>query len=132
MKQPLLLLFAVIGICSLPLRSQEISAGITGRVTDPSGSAIINANVAAKDLVRGTEWDTKTNEDGIYAFPRIPAGDYQVRVEASGFKSFVQASLHLVVNQRPRLDLPMEVRAVPEGVPGTATPAWRQTSPTTC
>jgi hypothetical protein len=130
MKQPLLLLFGAICICSLPLRSQEVSAGITGRVTDPSGSAIVNANVAAKDLVRGTEWDTKTNEDGIYAFPRVPAGDYQVRVEASGFKAFVQASLHLDVNQRARLDVPMEVGAVSESVSVTADAALLQTETT--
>ena len=110
--------------------SQEISAGITGRVTDPSGSAIVNANIAAKDLVRGTEWDTKTNEDGIYAFPRVPAGDYQVRVEASGFKAFVQASLHLDVNQRARLDVPMEVGAVSESVSVTADAALLQTETT--
>ena len=130
MSQRLLLLFAAICICSLPLRSQEVSAGITGRVTDPSGSAIINANVVAKDLVRGTEWDTKTNEDGIYAFPRVPAGDYQVRVEASGFKAFVQASLHLDVNQRARLDVPMEVGAVSESVSVTADAALLQTETT--
>src|SRR6202171_3636506 len=130
MKQPLLLLFAAICICSLPLRPQEVSAGITGRVTDPSGSAIINANVVAKDLVRGTEWDTKTNEDGIYAYPRIPAGDYQVRVEAKGFKAFVQASLHLDVNQRARVDVPMEVGAVSESVSVTADAALLQTETT--
>ena len=50
MNQRLLLLFAAICICSLPLMSQEVSVGITGRVTDPSGSAIVNASVTAKDL----------------------------------------------------------------------------------
>src|SRR5579864_9316472 len=130
MNQRLSLLFAAICICSLPLMSQEVSAGITGRVTDPSGSAIVNANVTAKDLVRSTEWDTKTNEDGIYAFPRIPAGDYQVRVEANGFKAFVQASLHLDVNQRARLDVPMEVGAVSESVSVTADAALLQTDTT--
>src|SRR5882724_11652486 len=82
------------------LMSQEISAGITGRVTDPSNSAIVGATVVAKDLDRGTEWPTKTNVDGIYAFPRIPAGEYEVRVEAPGFKRFVQSRLRLDVNQR--------------------------------
>ena len=54
--------------------AQEVSAGITGRVTDPSGGAIVGATVIAKDLDRGTQWPTKTNEDGIYAFPRVPVG----------------------------------------------------------
>jgi hypothetical protein len=82
--------------------AQEVSAGITGRVTDPSGSAIVGAAVTAKDQDRGTEWHTKTNEEGIYAFPRIPASDYEVRVGAPGFKGFVQERLHLDVNERAR------------------------------
>src|ERR1035438_4471398 len=66
--------------------AQEVSAGITGRVTDPSGGSIVGATVTAKDLDRGTEWPTKTNEDGIYAFPRIPVGTYSLKIEAKGFK----------------------------------------------
>ena len=73
------------------MSAQEVSAGITGRVTDPSGSAIVGATVTAKDLDRGTDWPTTTNEDGIYAFPRIPVGRYQLKVEAKGFKTNVQS-----------------------------------------
>ena len=64
-------------VCLSPFTAyaQEVSAGITGRVTDPSGSAIVGATVTAKDQDRGTEWPTTTNMDGIYAFPRIPVGD---------------------------------------------------------
>src|SRR5207249_7683946 len=64
MKKVLSLLCAGMTLCSVPLMSQEISAGITGRVTDPSNSAIVGATVVAKDLDRGTEWPTKTNQDG--------------------------------------------------------------------
>ena len=110
--------------------AQEVSAGITGRVTDASNSAIVGATVTAKDLDRGTVWPTKTNEEGIYAFPRIPAGDYEVRVEAQGFKTFVQERLHLDVNQRARLDVPMQVGAVTESVSVTADAALLQTDTT--
>jgi hypothetical protein len=115
---------------SLPLLAQEVSAGITGRVTDPSGSAVVDAAVIAKDKDRGTEWPTKTNEDGIYAFPRIPAGDYQLRVEAPGFKTFVQSSLHLDVNQRERLDVPMQLGMVSESVSVSGEAALLQTDTT--
>ena len=72
--------FVVLCAAALPSWAQEVSAGIIGRVTDPTGSAIVGATVTAKDLTRGTEWPTRTNAEGIYAFPRIPAGDYEVRV----------------------------------------------------
>ena len=98
--------------------------------TDPSNSAIVGATVVAKDLDRGTEWPTKTNQDGIYAFPRIPAGEYQVSVEAPGFKKFVQSRLRLDVNQRARLDAPLEVGGVTESVSVTADAALLQTDTT--
>jgi hypothetical protein len=115
---------------SLPVLAQEVSAGITGHVTDPSGSSVVNATVIAKDKDRGTEWPTKTNEDGIYAFPRIPAGDYELRVEAPGFKTFVQSSLHLDVNQRARLDVPMQLGVVSESVSVSGEAALLQTDTT--
>ena len=130
MNSRLVVLCAALYLCCSPLFSQEVSAGVTGRVTDPSGSSIVNASVTAKDLERNTEYPTKTNEDGIYAFPRIPPGNYELRVEAPGFKSFVQASLHLDVNQRARLDVPMQVGGVSESVSVTAEAALLQTDTT--
>src|SRR5262245_27118366 len=47
-------------LACLPLMSQEVSAGITGRVTDPSGSAIVGASVTARDMDRQTQWPAKT------------------------------------------------------------------------
>src|ERR1035441_319140 len=51
-----------------PLAAQEISAELTGHVTDGSGGSIVKAAVTARDLDRGTVWPTVTNEDGIYIF----------------------------------------------------------------
>src|SRR5262249_6858410 len=87
MRREFVTLCVIALVAGMPLFGQEVSAGITGRVTDPSGSAIVGAKVNAKDMDRGTDWPTVSNEDGIYAFPRIPVGKYQVKVEAQGFKS---------------------------------------------
>jgi hypothetical protein len=65
--------------------AQEVSAGITGSVTDPSQAAIVGATVVATEMDRGTVWTTESNAVGVYAFPRIPPGRYEVRVEAQGF-----------------------------------------------
>ena len=105
LRRLMFLVCGVVFLCTASVFAQEVSAGITGRVTDPSGGSIVGANVTAKDLDRGTEWPTKTNEDGIYAFPRIPIGKYELRVEASGFKTYVNPSLALEVNQRARVDV---------------------------
>ena len=117
-------------LSALAAYAQEVSAGITGRVTDPSGSAIVGATVNAKDLDRGTEWPTTTNEDGIYAFPRIPIGHYELRVEAKGFKTWVQTAVTLEVNQRARMDVAMQIGGLTETVTVSGEAALLQTETT--
>ena len=77
-------------------------------------------------------WPTKTNEDGIYAFPRIPAGDYELRVEAQGFKSCsCRRACTLELNQRARLDCAhASRRRLTESVSVTAEAALLQTDTT--
>jgi Carboxypeptidase regulatory-like domain/TonB dependent receptor-like, beta-barrel len=130
MKTKLLFVATLLGLTALPLMSQEVSAGITGRVTDPSGGAIVGATVTAKDLDRGTPWTTKTNEDGIYAFPRIPVGRYELKVENAGFKTYSAPELVLEVNQRARVDARMEVGGVTETVTVSGDAAQLQTDTT--
>ncbi len=110
---PLLLL---ISVSAASLVAQEVSAGITGRITDPSGAAIVGATVTARDIQRGTVWPTQTNEEGVYAFPRIPVGTYELKVEAKGFKTLTRTGVTLELNQRARLDLRLELGAVTETI----------------
>src|SRR6266567_1554394 len=62
--------------------AQQATASITGLVTDPSGAPIANAKVIAKDADRGTTWPTQTNSEGLYSFPTLPVGRYEVRIES--------------------------------------------------
>lgn len=109
-------LAALLLVTVQPLLSQEVSAGITGRITDPSGAAIAGAGVTARDTQRGTVWPTETNENGIYAFPRVPVGTYELKVEAKGFKTFTRPGIVLELNQRARVDITMEIGALTESV----------------
>jgi hypothetical protein len=126
-----LAVFTVLSLLgSLPLCAQETSASITGRVTDPTGSAIVGAKVSATDQDRGTDFPTTTNDDGVYAFPRIPVGRYQLKVEAKGFKTNLVSAFTLEVNQRARFDVRMEVGGVTETVTVTGEAAVLQTDTT--
>ncbi len=130
MQRKLLFVATLTCLSCLPVMAQEVSAGITGRVTDPSGGAIVGAAVTAKDLDRQTQWPTKTNEDGIYAFPRIPVGRYELRIESAGFKAHVDPEIVLQINQRARVDARLEVGAISESVSVTAESAQLQTETT--
>src|SRR5437016_1311573 len=84
----LMLLAGAVGWIAAPRIAwgQQVTAAITGVVTDPSGAPIVNANVTAADTLRGTVWATQTNDSGAYNLPRVPIGSYNVKVEANGFQ----------------------------------------------
>src|SRR5579862_7670544 len=103
-------------LLSFPALAQEVSAGLTGRVSDPSGAPVLAATVTARDQDRGTAWTAHTNDDGIYAFPRIPEGSYSIKIEAPGFKSYLRAGVALEVNERGRVDVVLQLGAVTESI----------------
>ncbi|HLJ48319.1 MAG TPA: carboxypeptidase regulatory-like domain-containing protein [Bryobacteraceae bacterium] len=109
---------------------QEVTAAITGQVTDPTGAPIANAKVVAKDTQRGTVWTAQTNELGFYNLPRVPVGNYQVTVEAQGFQTAVHPPFDLSLNQTARLDFPMKIGAVSTQVEVTSSAPLLQTDTT--
>src|SRR3989442_1416373 len=129
-RHNLILSAVVIMALSLAVHAQEVSAGLTGRVTDPSGGAVVGAVVTTRDQERGTSWAATTNEDGIYAYPRIPSGAYSLKVEASGFKIYTQSGIVLEVNQRGRVDVALQLGSVNESVEVTVEAALLQTETT--
>jgi len=104
-------------------RTQEVTAGITGTITDPSGSVVVDALVTATDTQRATVFSTKSNADGIYYLQRIPVGTYTLRAENDGFLTETLPPFTLALNQIARLDFHMvlgsfkEVVEVPEEAP---------------
>ncbi len=110
--------------------AQQAAGSITGLVLDPSGSAVANATVTARDVDRGTTWTTKTTSAGLYEFPQIPVGNVALKVEASGFSPQARNSFNLVLNQVARVDFHLKVGAVNETVTVTDAPPLLQTAST--
>src|SRR5215218_3959675 len=59
---------------------------ITGLVTDSSGAVIPGANVTVTNKATGAARKVTTNSEGLYAFPSLPPGVYELKVEQSSFK----------------------------------------------
>ena len=95
---------------------QDVTATITGTVSDPSGAPIVGASVTAKEIDRGTIWTAQTNEAGLYILVRIPIGAYELKAEIKGFKTAVHPPLTLDLNQTARVDFKMAVGQVTEAI----------------
>jgi Carboxypeptidase regulatory-like domain len=81
----LLILFAAVA----PVYSQTFRGAINGTVTDPSGSAVQNAQVKATESATNIDHTTVTTSDGVFAFQDMPLGFYKVTVTSPGFPEYI-------------------------------------------
>ena len=123
------LALAVIGFLAAPVaRAQQVAvAEIDGYVTDPSGQAIVGAQVKATDLDRGQVRTNATDATGRYTFPNLSIGNYQLEVSSPGFKGFVQKGIELQVASNRSVNVRMEIGAVTESVQVNANAAQVET-----
>ena len=75
------------------------------------GATVTVTNTAT----RGTR-NTTTNAEGLYTFPAVPPGSYELKVELQGFKTAEIRAFKVDVQQTVRLDVTLEVGAVGETV----------------
>jgi carboxypeptidase family protein len=68
----------------------QSTAGVTGTVKDSNGAVIAGADVKLTDTKTGVELTTKTNDQGVYNFPKVlPGTGYKLTFTASGFQTLV-------------------------------------------
>jgi hypothetical protein len=93
---------------------------ITGIVADTTGGVLIGASVTVTNTQIGLTRTDQANSAGIYVFPNLLPGAYNVRVEMEGFRSGARNGVELQVQQTVRLDFSLEVGSVTETVETTA------------
>jgi outer membrane receptor protein involved in Fe transport len=92
------------------LWGQAETGQITGVITDPSGAAVANASVKAVNSATGAERSSTSNNSGIYAFPNLEPGVYDMTITAAGF-STVKEKITLSVGQKLGADIKLAVGA---------------------
>jgi len=110
--------------------AQQVTATVTGQVSDPSGAAIANAKVTAIDAQRGTEYTAATNGEGYYRMVQLNVGTYNVKVESKGFQSAQQSNITLQLNQVAKIDFALQVGNIATAIEVTGAPPELQTEAT--
>ena len=87
----------------------QVSAILSGTVTDPSGAAIPRRPVTAKNVDTGAVRSTVTDAEGHYQFFSLPVGQYEIRGAKAGFTEEVRTGVHLVVGQSATVDMDLPV-----------------------
>ena len=99
-----------------PATQAQVSASISGRVTDPTGATVSGAAVMAIDVETGETRSTVTDAVGHYWVPSLAVGEFEVHVTKKGFQEQVQSGIHLVVGQEASVDVPLRIGQVTEQV----------------
>lgn len=122
-------LFLVVLFASSISFSQNITAFLTGTVTDPSGAVVPGASVTLHNMDTNVDVITvKTDSNGLYTATELPQGRYSVTVTANGFKKYVASDLILNVGEHRTFDVALAVGQVSEQVTVTATTIPVETS----
>src|SRR5579884_2657537 len=83
----LLLLLTLLALAAVPsVSAQEGTASLRGLVTDPSGAAVVGAEVQLTTPT-GAVLSTKTGKDGIYLFRNLAPGTYALKAQSKGFSA---------------------------------------------
>jgi len=81
---------------------------VRGTVSDQTGAGVPRATVKLRNTDTDETRTATTGEEGEYVITSIPAGNYQIEVEANGFAKRVQ-QLVLLVNEQRRHDVSLSV-----------------------
>jgi hypothetical protein len=103
------------------------SAALSGAVADQSGAHVANATVKLSNPEKGISRVFKADAEGHFSFPLLPAGTYNLTVEAPNFKTYRQVGITLEVGQVASQIVTLTVGSAQENVEVTAQQALLQT-----
>ena len=96
------------------------TGAIAGVVVDANGAVINGTKLTATNKRSGQSFGAKTGDDGGFLLANLPAGFYEVRIDAAGFKSTIIVDVPVNSSTVTELTVTLEVAAVSEMVTVTA------------
>ena len=83
-------------------------------VTDPTGAAIVGAEIIAVNDATRVQSVTRSNDEGIYVVPNLPPGNYRVQVSKVGFKTIIKPDIVINVQDALAINFDLPLGAVAE------------------
>ena len=108
--------------CTAVIASAQTLSGLTGVVTDPTGALVPGAQVVLLDTKTSREFNTTTNDQGVYSFNNIPqGGGYRLTFTAQGFQTSVLNDISLGIGRTETFNAVLQTGQVSETVEVTST-----------
>ena len=104
---------------------------LVGLVSDPSGAVVPDVSVTVRSLETNISVTETTGTAGVFTFPNLRAGLYEVKAVKQGFRTATVPSVKLDVNATFRVNIALEVGEVSETVEVTTAAPMLQTDEAT-
>ena len=99
-------------LIATPGFAQDQNGTLRGVVLDKQGAAVPNAQVTATNENTNVARNTITSSSGVYEFVSLLVGTYTLKVEASGFSTYVRPGVQVLAAQITNVTAKLEVGAV--------------------
>ena len=107
------LLLIAVTACVAQLGNQGTIEGV---VTDQSGAAVPGAEITATNTATGTTFRTTSTNDGLFQFPVLPVGVYDLSTKKDGFTTLTENGVQLTIGAKVNLKLQLKVTGSTEVV----------------
>jgi len=105
---------------AMPAFAQEQRASIEGVVKDATGAVMPGVTVEAKNESTGVVVSAVTDANGVYRFPSLASGIWDVTATLAGFNTASTPDVPLTLGQIKKVDFTLAVAGVAESVQVTA------------
>lgn len=105
----------LLALAAMSTFAQAPIGTIAGTVTDQSGGVVVGATVTVTNKATGLKREMKSDSEGAFSAPALPAGQYEVRGQMTGFRQLVREA-EVLTGSTTTVPLQMAVGAVTEEV----------------
>ena len=105
------LCLATVALSAVFVAHAQENAELTGQVTDSTGAVVANAKVILTNPATGEVRTGTTNGAGLYDFPALHTGSYNLKVSAPSFKTYEKTNIIMNVATTVRENVVLAVGA---------------------
>lgn len=113
-RSVLLLLFLV--LIGFAQSGMAQNMALKGEVTDPSGAAVVNAQITLTSNDSRTVRHAASNPAGLYTIASVPSGNYTLVVEANNFARYENAAVTVSASQATIFNVTLQLLPVSQSV----------------
>jgi hypothetical protein len=96
--------------------AQTINVSLSGTVEDSSRALMTGVLITATNTQTGIVTKTTSNNEGVYEFPSIQSGTYEITAELQGFQRSVYKDVVLQVSAKVRMNFTLQVATLENSV----------------